>query len=91
MDFDRYRIQYPPGWRLDHQIGSGGFGMVYKERIHRLGMFRPEVCAVKKINLGTLNITGDQQQYKREIAILASLHVIGFRDSQPQLIILTAV
>jgi len=74
---DSIKLCYKP--ELGHEIGSGGFGVVFLAQIQRSGMPRPELCAAKRISKA--NHTFPRQKYEREIANFARLlEVFHYRN-----------
>lgn len=78
-----YEVQYGP------QIGSGGFGVVYKAK------FRNETVAVKKIHAHALSNAGSVGEFQSEVAVLCTLRhpnilrFVGACTKPPNLMILT--
>lgn len=78
-----YEVQYGP------QIGSGGFGVVYKAK------FRNETVAVKKIHAHALSNAASVGEFQSEVAVLCTLNhanilrFVGACTKPPNLMILT--
>ena len=75
--------------RMDHLVGSGGFGVVYK------GMFRNRVAAIKKIHAHALRNPASIAEFQSEVAVLCTLRhknileFLGACSKPPHLMIIT--
>lgn len=78
-----YEVQFGP------QIGSGGFGVVYKAK------FRGETVAVKKIHAHALSNAASVGEFQAEVAVLCTLRhpnilrFVGACTKPPNLMIIT--
>lgn len=78
-----YEVQYGP------QIGSGGFGVVYKAK------FRDKTVAVKKIHAHALSNAASVTEFQSEVAVLCTLRhpnilrFVGACTKPPNLMIVT--
>lgn len=78
-----YEVQFGP------QIGSGGFGVVYKAK------FRSETVAVKKIHAHALSNAASVGEFQSEVAVLCTLRhpnilrFVGACTKPPNLMIIT--
>jgi hypothetical protein len=68
---DQLKLHYNPDWNKETEIGRGAFGMVFSAKVRRPGMFRYELCAVKRIS--KTNHMFPRAQYEREITNFARL------------------
>jgi Protein tyrosine and serine/threonine kinase len=84
----RYEIE-PHEVRFGNQIGSGGFGVVFK------GKFRGETVAIKKIHAHALNNRGSIDEFRAEVSVLCTLrhpNILSFLGAcvkAPNLMIVT--
>lgn len=78
-----YEVHFGP------QVGSGGFGVVYKAK------FRTETVAVKKIHSHALSNAGSVMEFQAEVAVLCTLshpnilRFVGASTRAPNLMIIT--
>lgn len=78
-----YEVQFGP------QIGSGGFGVVFK------GKFRSETVAIKKIHAHALSNASSVAEFQSEVAVLCTLRhpnilrFVGACTKPPNLMIIT--
>ena len=85
--FEAYRLEPPPKWNFQTQIGTGGFAKVYKESITR-PVFGKHICAVKRILKGDVKFP--KESYKREIEIFSKLKQVSIVPSKAVLVYLLA-
>lgn len=84
----RFEIQ-PHEVRFGNQIGSGGFGIVFR------GKFRGETVAIKKIHAHALNNPSSIAEFRSEVAVLCTLQhpnilrFLGACTKPPSLMIIT--
>jgi hypothetical protein len=67
--YEDYRLNYRPDWeslKREKEIGRGAFGIVFEAQVRRPGMFKYELCAVKRIPKNNHNFP--RKLYEREIA-----------------------
>lgn len=84
----RFEIE-PHEVRFGNQVGSGGFGVVFK------GKFRGETVAIKKIHAHALNNSSSIAEFRSEVAVLCTLEhpnilrFLGACVKPPNLMIVT--
>jgi Protein tyrosine and serine/threonine kinase len=84
----RYEIM-PHEVRFGQQIGSGGFGVVFK------GQFRGQTVAIKKIHANALNNPASIAEFQSEVAVMCTLRhenilqLLGACVKSPNLMIVT--